>query len=148
MFDCFYHLRCWVTGWCWGGSGRCCVHAAAAHRRFLHDGHGCKSTGAVPKASAMDCMKSLWHNCLPCSVTQVHPVALAVFMVGKVTLANPLASRAWQALAVLPVICSCFPLDAAASIMDGSLMAAKQTDYMAVVQVFVANQYIARTVRQ
>jgi len=35
----------------------------------------------------------------------------------------------------LPLVCVLFPLDAAASILDGSLLAAKQTDYMSYVQV-------------
>ncbi|KAF5829360.1 hypothetical protein DUNSADRAFT_16194 [Dunaliella salina] len=35
----------------------------------------------------------------------------------------------------LPLVCALFPLDAAASILDGSLLAAKQTDYMSYVQI-------------
>lgn len=40
-----------------------------------------------------------------------------------------------QVMATLPLICLCFPIDAAASIMDGSLLAAKQSNYMSAVQV-------------
>lgn len=40
-----------------------------------------------------------------------------------------------QVLLTLPLVCAFFPLDAAASILDGSLLAAKQTDYMSFVQV-------------
>ncbi|KAJ9513571.1 hypothetical protein QJQ45_006119 [Haematococcus lacustris] len=39
-----------------------------------------------------------------------------------------------QVLTTLPLVALLFPLDAAASIMDGSLLAAKQTDYMSAVQ--------------
>ena len=35
----------------------------------------------------------------------------------------------------LPIVCALFPLDAAASILDGSLLAAKQTNFMSYVQV-------------
>ncbi|PNW83980.1 hypothetical protein CHLRE_04g213150v5 [Chlamydomonas reinhardtii] len=38
-------------------------------------------------------------------------------------------------MATLPLICLCFPIDAAASIMDGSLLAAKQSNYMSAVQI-------------
>ncbi|KAL6763380.1 mate-domain-containing protein [Haematococcus lacustris] len=40
-----------------------------------------------------------------------------------------------QVLTTLPLVALLFPLDAAASIMDGSLLAAKQTDYMSAVQI-------------
>ncbi|KXZ50525.1 hypothetical protein GPECTOR_16g700 [Gonium pectorale] len=40
-----------------------------------------------------------------------------------------------QAIATLPLICALFPVDAAAAIMDGSLLAAKQSNYMSVVQI-------------
>eukprot|EP00197_Chlamydomonas_leiostraca_P002935 CAMPEP_0202858174 /NCGR_PEP_ID=MMETSP1391-20130828/817_1 /ASSEMBLY_ACC=CAM_ASM_000867 /TAXON_ID=1034604 /ORGANISM="Chlamydomonas leiostraca, Strain SAG 11-49" /LENGTH=615 /DNA_ID=CAMNT_0049537061 /DNA_START=313 /DNA_END=2161 /DNA_ORIENTATION=+ len=40
-----------------------------------------------------------------------------------------------QVLATLPMVAALFPLDAAASIMDGSLLAAKQTDYLSYVQI-------------
>ncbi|KAJ9521328.1 hypothetical protein QJQ45_001287 [Haematococcus lacustris] len=43
-----------------------------------------------------------------------------------------------QVLSTLPLVALLFPLDAAASIMDGSLLAAKQTDYMSVVQKMLA----------
>jgi Na+-driven multidrug efflux pump len=37
--------------------------------------------------------------------------------------------------ATLPLVCALFPLDAAASIMDGCLLAAQQHDYLAAVQI-------------
>ncbi|KAG2500414.1 hypothetical protein HYH03_001984 [Edaphochlamys debaryana] len=40
-----------------------------------------------------------------------------------------------HALAALPMICVLFPLDAVASILDGSLLAAKQSNYLSVVQI-------------
>lgn len=40
-----------------------------------------------------------------------------------------------QVMTTLPLICAFFPVDAAASIMDGALMAAKQTNYMSAVQI-------------
>jgi hypothetical protein len=41
----------------------------------------------------------------------------------------------FQVLTTLPMVAALFPLDAIASILDGSLLAAKHTDYMSVVQV-------------
>ncbi|GLC52686.1 hypothetical protein PLESTB_000657200 [Pleodorina starrii] len=38
-------------------------------------------------------------------------------------------------LTALPLLCAFFPIDAAASIMDGSLLAAKQSNYMSAVQI-------------
>ncbi|GIL64657.1 hypothetical protein Vafri_18572 [Volvox africanus] len=38
-------------------------------------------------------------------------------------------------LAALPMLCVFFPIDAAAAIMDGSLLAAKQSNYMSAVQI-------------
>ncbi|GLI71113.1 hypothetical protein VaNZ11_016204 [Volvox africanus] len=38
-------------------------------------------------------------------------------------------------LAALPMLCLFFPIDAAAAIMDGSLLAAKQSNYMSAVQI-------------
>ncbi len=35
----------------------------------------------------------------------------------------------------LPLICAFFPIDALASIMDGSLLAAKQSNYMSATQI-------------
>lgn len=40
-----------------------------------------------------------------------------------------------QVLLTMPMVAALFPVDAAASIMDGSLLAAKQTDYLSFVQV-------------
>lgn len=49
-----------------------------------------------------------------------------------------------QVLGTLPMIALFFPLDAVASIMDGSLMASKQTDYLAGIQILGAMvQYLA-----
>ena len=43
----------------------------------------------------------------------------------------------------LPMVCLMLPLDALASIFDGSLMAAKQTDYLSAVQIVGAGfQYM------
>ncbi len=52
---------------------------------------------------------------------------------------------------MLPLICAFLPIDAAASIMDGSLVAAKQTTYMSAVQIgatvvqFALLTYLARS---
>ncbi|KAG2500418.1 hypothetical protein HYH03_001987 [Edaphochlamys debaryana] len=47
-------------------------------------------------------------------------------------------------LTSLPLICIFFPIDAAGSIFDGSLLAAKQSNYLSAVQVFgSAVQYVA-----
>jgi hypothetical protein len=43
--------------------------------------------------------------------------------------------RPVQAMATLPMVCALFCLDAAASIMDGALLAAKQSNFMSIVQV-------------
>ncbi len=40
-----------------------------------------------------------------------------------------------QVLATLPMVAFFLPFDAIASIMDGSLMAAKQTDYLSYIQI-------------
>lgn len=45
-----------------------------------------------------------------------------------------------QVLMALPMVCLMFPLDAAASIMDGSLLAARQTNFMSYTQVRVARR--------
>lgn len=45
-----------------------------------------------------------------------------------------------QVLLTLPLVCAMFPLDALGTIMDGSLIAAKQTDYLGAVQVCGAGQ--------
>ncbi|GAX79955.1 hypothetical protein CEUSTIGMA_g7394.t1 [Chlamydomonas eustigma] len=49
-----------------------------------------------------------------------------------------------QVLMTLPLVAAFLPLDAVASIMDGGLMAAKQTDYLAYIQIASAGvQYMA-----
>jgi hypothetical protein len=40
-----------------------------------------------------------------------------------------------QVMASLPLVCVFFPLDALGSILDGSLLAAKQSNFMSAVQV-------------
>ncbi|EFJ47754.1 hypothetical protein VOLCADRAFT_91656 [Volvox carteri f. nagariensis] len=56
-----------------------------------------------------------------------------------------------EVLGALPMICIFFPLDAAAAIMDGSLLAAKQSNFMSAVQIagsvvqYVVLSYLAAT---
>ncbi|GFR41644.1 hypothetical protein Agub_g2379, partial [Astrephomene gubernaculifera] len=57
----------------------------------------------------------------------LHPALIAVFTRD--------AAVVQLVMTALPMICLLFPLDAAASIFDGSLLAAKQSNYLSAVQI-------------
>eukprot|EP00798_Chlamydomonas_sp_ICE-L_P016261 gene16261-22439_t len=69
----------------------------------------------------------------PCSASA--SLALPLLPIHSPPSACPPLSPMQIVFNTLPLLCFCFPFDAVASIMDGSLMASKQTDYLSVVQI-------------